>query len=481
MVLGASGRWTSVRPGRCMHEVHGQLALGILPDVLRHVAFLRESGRVDVQSEPLHGWIELRDGRPVHAVCRRLDGGEILGMEALAAMLAWRHGSYAFEAHPATRCDPPSSDQFADLPLPSGANGANGSNGGNGLDGSLAHLFEEPGASSPNGGYGRTLAGSLEGVLEAAQALGSRRNGAHPEVVSDVEGPVVQPSGLEGADFSRQTPADAALDRPASAWPAAARPAVAPRNRGEHGVAASPGEDGRSDASAGPLGAAAPSGVPPAAPRIRGASMLLRAPGVPVETAVHVTHGALELWRHLDGESTLAELATSLGQDVDAIRSRADELLMVGIARVAPQPIYGQTFVADLVGALNEIMGPMGEILVEDALFEHGLDPRAIPRDRIDDLTTALARQLRRSDWQLKLRARVARLLAETQGETWAETRPERRTERPSATGAAPAEEARDDGHADATAGADAPLGMRADGHEHVRAEASDSRTEDSR
>ena len=418
MEAGVAGM-TSARPGSGMEEVRGQLAPGILPDVLRHVAFLRASGRVDVRFEPPgaeagafvphaagahaseapgfasprsgshYGWIELRDGQPVHAVCRRSDAEQTQGLEALATMLAWRQGSYLFEMHEAVPADREVARDQDRIPDP----------GANGSARALASVADVHGASSLHGMSGRTLVGSTEAVLEAAQVWGARRNGVHAKDPPDPARPGGDPSVTEPLAAER-----------ASGWPDVVSP---PRGAADSAArTASPSADEIAS--------------PPDAPRIRAASTLLRASGVADDAPVIVTHGALEVWRRLDGVATLADLAASLGQHIDAVRSRADELLVAGIARVAPQPIYGQAFVADLVGALNEIMGPMGEILVEDALFDLHLDPRAIPRDRIDDLTTALARQLHRSDWQLKLRARVARLVAETPAETWADARLER-------------------------------------------------------
>ena len=365
-----------------MEEVRGQLAVGILPDVLRHVSFLRESGRVEVRSEALHGWIDLSDGRPVHAAIRRSDGSQVHGLEALAAMLDWPHGTYAFEMRPTERIPAVEGHAASDgsprrEPPASGAldrrRGAGVAAGDSMQTGPRRILGPVDGASADAAPANatRTLTGSIEAVLEAARALGGRRNGSH-------------------ADAS---PTRARVD-PA---PAAADPSSAAGGLDHH--------SGSHESE----GAAAPR-----EPRIRSASVLLRAPNVPPGREVRVSYAALELWRHLDGNASLATLAERLAEDVQSVRARADELLLAGIARVAPQPMYGTAFVGGLIEALNEIMGPMGEILVEDALIDHDLDPRGIPQDRIDDLTTTLTKQLRRSDWQLKLRARVARLRADT-------------------------------------------------------------------
>lgn len=128
---------------------------------------------------------------------------------------------------------------------------------------------------------------------------------------------------------------------------------------------------------------------------------------------VTLSRGALDLWWRIDGATPLAALAQDMGRGGDELRTWAAELRHAGLVESATEPVYGPEFVAGVIEIVNEIMGPMGEIVVEDGLHELGLDPAAIPDDRVDSLVTSLAYQLQRSDWQMKLRARVTRLRTE--------------------------------------------------------------------
>lgn len=317
-----------------MEDVRGQLVAGALPEVLRHIAFLRESGRLHVTSDAGQGAVVMRDGRPVHAHCRRRDGSRADGMEAVATMLRWSDGHYAF-----------------------GRSGDDGE-AGNGE------------------GPVRNLVGDTETILAEARSRVGHKNGRLGHA-----SPGTAATASARATVEPPPPID-----PATRWqpptPAAAAAPVDPGFREE--------------------------------PRIRRSAVLVPVVSAEADVRVTVSHVALDLWRRLDGQASLTELAVRSGVQLDAVRRRAEELVAVGLARPAPQAMYGRAFVVGLIGAMNEIMGPMGEILVEEALLEQELDPRSIPQDRIEDLTTSLTRQLRRSDWQMKLRARVARLRADT-------------------------------------------------------------------
>lgn len=76
----------------------------------------------------------------------------------------------------------------------------------------------------------------------------------------------------------------------------------------------------------------------------------------------------------------------------------------------AGEATIGGEFVRDLTRLVIDIMGPMGEIVVEDALYDLGLDPGSLPRSALAELLDELAAQFRRDDWQQEFRRGAERL-----------------------------------------------------------------------
>jgi hypothetical protein len=346
-----------------MEQIHGELDRDVLPDVLRHLRILLESGRLDVWSDAKKGVLVVRDGRPVHAACRYPDGSAARGVEALAMMIRWPSGHYAFREegtegeadhrHPADVPRP----QHAVLPL-------EGLNGSASLRGDTEQILAQAWSL-----LGEEVAmGSTEQVAKSTEPSDKPTASNAP---AGAPGPVPSSKNLEEG-HAESVFADAQM-----------RGKTALDNRLLDNVLANTVHDD---------------------------TIFLRSEMADPSRSVTVSRGALELWLRLDGTMPLDALSEKAGEAMSRVRGWMAELRQEGLAHPAPERVYGREFVARLVTIVNEIMGPMGEIVVEDALEVHGLDPSAIPGDRLDALVEELAGQLQRSDWQLKLRARVARL-----------------------------------------------------------------------
>ncbi len=128
---------------------------------------------------------------------------------------------------------------------------------------------------------------------------------------------------------------------------------------------------------------------------------------------VVLSRGALALWLRIDGETRLDTWSAVLGAELGRVVAWSEKLLSEQMAAITPEPLLDPSFVPRLTAELIEIMGPMGEILVDEALTDLGLDPAELPEERLPVLIDTLAAQLHRSDWQMKLRARATRLRAE--------------------------------------------------------------------
>lgn len=139
---------------------------------------------------------------------------------------------------------------------------------------------------------------------------------------------------------------------------------------------------------------------------------------LPGEQKATMTVLAVQLLRQLDGVHTLGEVAQRMNIAFDKILLAAEELYQQALIQpVAVAPVH-PGFVPDLTRLIVNIMGPMGEIVVEDALYDLQLAADNLPRNRIDDLLGELRAQFKREDWQGIFEAQV-RGLCEHYGLAW--------------------------------------------------------------
>jgi len=139
---------------------------------------------------------------------------------------------------------------------------------------------------------------------------------------------------------------------------------------------------------------------------------------LPSQQKVNMTVLAVQLLRQLDGVHTLGEVAQRMNIAFDKILIAAEELYRQAVIQpVAVAPVH-PGFVPDLTRLIVNIMGPMGEIVVEDALYDLQLSAENLPRNRINDLLGELRAQFKREDWQTVFEAQV-KGLCEHYGLAW--------------------------------------------------------------
>lgn len=130
---------------------------------------------------------------------------------------------------------------------------------------------------------------------------------------------------------------------------------------------------------------------------------------------IAMTLRSLQLLRHLDGALPLSEVAARAGLTLTDALQAAEELFEQGLVQPLTARTAPEGFVRELVRLVVDLMGPMGEIVVEDALYDLGASPDALPVTSVSDLLRELRGQLRRTDWQQAF-AREARQLAQRYG-----------------------------------------------------------------
>lgn len=113
--------------------------------------------------------------------------------------------------------------------------------------------------------------------------------------------------------------------------------------------------------------------------------------GHPDET-VALSLSALHLWRRLDGNASLRDLAGDIGRPVSEIVMAGTELVRSGLAEFAATTVADPRFARELAREAVDLLGPVGEIVVEDALFDLGLSSDSLPVAAVDEFLAEVER-----------------------------------------------------------------------------------------
>lgn len=117
------------------------------------------------------------------------------------------------------------------------------------------------------------------------------------------------------------------------------------------------------------------------------------------EGEVLLSLGALHLWRGLDGVSSLGQMAAMAGRNVDELVAAAHELIDHRLATFVSLRVADPRFVEELKREAIDLLGPVGEVVVDDALYELGLMPESLPVSSVDELFVELERAF---PWRLR-------------------------------------------------------------------------------
>lgn len=115
-------------------------------------------------------------------------------------------------------------------------------------------------------------------------------------------------------------------------------------------------------------------------------------PPVPssVVDTVSLSLAALDLWRRLDGASSLRQLAMAAGRPVADLERAAKELLDNALVDYVSLVVADPRFAQEIAREAVDLLGPVGEIVVEDALYELGVNVDTIPVGMVDELVQLL-------------------------------------------------------------------------------------------
>ena len=121
----------------------------------------------------------------------------------------------------------------------------------------------------------------------------------------------------------------------------------------------------------------------------------------------------------MDGERTAADLAVELGaEDIDLARALY-RLKMHGLiemtAAQAPQPqqraLAGPAFFQALNTAVAGALGPLAEIIIDDAVEELGFTRATFPRDAVASLAERISAEIREPDKRVRFQQTMLQML----------------------------------------------------------------------
>lgn len=129
-------------------------------------------------------------------------------------------------------------------------------------------------------------------------------------------------------------------------------------------------------------------------------------------TAVQLDAGTWRLMSKIDGVRPVAQIAQDLGLSLETVIAQLSALAAGGVVRLATQvstPVP-QGFVDALYTAVIQIMGPLGDMLVDDALSNAELDSSALTTSDLPKLIAAIEAEVA-TERRAKYRLSAAQLL----------------------------------------------------------------------
>jgi hypothetical protein len=108
----------------------------------------------------------------------------------------------------------------------------------------------------------------------------------------------------------------------------------------------------------------------------------------------------LTILMELDGQRTLSQIAHACGMEPKALQAIVTRLLDLKL--IAPVQAATATldtdFIAFLSTQMSQAVGPIAEILLEDAVYDLGHELNQFPAPQVAELVDYLAREIQRPD-----------------------------------------------------------------------------------
>jgi transposase-like protein len=123
----------------------------------------------------------------------------------------------------------------------------------------------------------------------------------------------------------------------------------------------------------------------------------------------------LSVLMEVDGQQNVAAIAQKLGINMGTIRPVISALLDLKLIEAGEDAlsVLDPEFLEVLRGELSLAVGPIAEVLIEDATADLGYTPERFPSHRAAELVDLLARQIRREDKMTSFKQNMVRMIRE--------------------------------------------------------------------
>lgn len=123
----------------------------------------------------------------------------------------------------------------------------------------------------------------------------------------------------------------------------------------------------------------------------------------------------LTLFMELDGKKSLAMISRATGLKLSALRQAASKLLRLKLIEQAAEAIAAvdADFMETLKRELSLAIGPLAQILIEDAANDLGQSVTRFPARRSPELVESLSREIQREDKRAAFKQAMVRKIKE--------------------------------------------------------------------
>jgi len=123
----------------------------------------------------------------------------------------------------------------------------------------------------------------------------------------------------------------------------------------------------------------------------------------------------LSVLMEVNGQQSVAAIAQKLGINMGTIRPVISALLDLKLIEAGEDAlsVLDPEFLEVLRGELSLAVGPIAEVLIEDAAADLGYTPERFPSHRAAELVDLLARQIRRKDKMTSFKQNMVRMIRE--------------------------------------------------------------------
>jgi hypothetical protein len=123
----------------------------------------------------------------------------------------------------------------------------------------------------------------------------------------------------------------------------------------------------------------------------------------------------LSVLMEVDGRQSMGAIAQKLGMNLAAIRSVAAGLLELRLIEAGDDAlaVLDDDFLEFLKSRLALAVGPIAEVLIEDAAGDLGYTPERFPTHRAAELVDLLARQIRREEKMTEFKQEMVSMIRE--------------------------------------------------------------------